>query len=148
VKWLIDTSVVSETAAPRPNLRVLRWFGDQPAQEIAISIVSVAELQHGVLLTQDHAKRTELARWIDEDVFAVFVDRILTIDSEILVQWLDLQRLLLARRQTRSSADLLLAATAVVRSLTMVTRNTRDFANTGITVYNPWTDETHTMEAP
>ena len=148
MKWLIDTNVVSETAAPRPNLRVLRWFGDQPAQEIAISIVSVAELQHGVLLTQDHAKRTELARWIDEDVFAVFVDRILTVDSEILVQWLDLQRLLLARRQTRSPADLLLAATAVVRSLTMVTRNTRDFANTGITVYNPWTDETHQMEAP
>jgi predicted nucleic acid-binding protein len=120
----------------------------QPAQEIAISIVSVAELQHGVLLTQDHAKRTELARWIDEDVFAVFVDRILTVDSEILVQWLDLQRLLLARRQTRSPADLLLAATAQVHALTVVTRNTRDFANTGITVYNPWSDETHQMEAP
>ena len=148
MKWLIDTNVVSETAAPRPNLRVLRWFGDQPAQEIAISIVSVAELQHGVLLTQDHAKRTELARWIDEDVFAVFVDRILTVDSEILVQWLDLQRLLLARRQTRSPADLLLAATAQVHALTVVTRNTRDFANTGITVYNPWSDETHQMEAP
>ena len=148
MKWLIDTNVVSETAAPRPNLRVLRWFGDQPAQEIAISIVSVAELQHGVLLTQDHAKRSELARWIDEDVFAVFVDRILTVDSEILVQWLDLQRLLLARRQTRSPADLLLAATAQVHALTVVTRNTRDFANTGITVYNPWTDETLKLEAP
>jgi toxin FitB len=148
VKWLIDTNVVSETATPRPNLRVLRWFGNQSAQDIAISIVSVAELQHGVLLTQDHGKRTELARWIDEDVFALFADRILTIDNSILVQWLDLQRLLCARRRTRAAADLLLAATAIERGLKMVTRNTRDFANTGITVYNPWTDETHTMEAP
>ena len=148
MKWLIDTNVVSETATPRPNSRVLRWFVNRPAHDLAISIVSVAELQHGVLLTQDQVRRTDLASWIDRDVFTLFVDRILTIDTDILVRWLDLQRLLAARRQTRSPADLLLAATAIVRRLTMVTRNTRDFANTGITVYNPWTNETHEMEAP
>ena len=148
MKWLIDTNVVSETAAPRPNPQVLRWFGDQSAEDIAISVVTLAELQHGVLRTLDQAKRTGLARWIDQNVLALFVDRILTIDTEILVQWLDLQRLLAARRQTRSPADLLLAATAQVRALTLITRNTRDFANTGITVYNPWTDETHEMEVP
>jgi hypothetical protein len=81
-------------------------------------------------------------------VFALFMDRILTIDTDILVQWLDLQRLLKARGQTRSPADLLLAATAHIHDLILVTRNTRDFANTGITVYNPWTDETHRMEVP
>lgn len=148
MKWLIDTNVVSETATPRPNPRVLQWFGDQPAQHIAISIVTVAELQHGVLLTQNQVRRTDLATWIDQHVFALFLDRILTIDTQILVHWLDLQRLLAARRQTRSPADLLLAATAHVHELTLVTRNTRDFANTGITVYNPWTDETQEMEAP
>jgi len=148
VKWLIDTNVVSETATPRPNPRVLRWFGAQPAQDIAMSIVTVAELQHGVLLTRDQGRRTELATWIDRDVFALFAGRILIIDTAILVHWLDLQRLLAARRQTRSPADMLLAATAQVRALTLVTRNTRDFANAGITVYNPWTDETHKMEAP
>jgi|GEM_PF-4198359 len=80
--------------------------------------------------------------------FALFEERILTIDTDILVQWLDLQRLLAARRQTRSTADLLLAATTAASGLTMVTRNPCDFALTGITVYNPWTDETHNMEAP
>ena len=148
MKWLIDTNVVSEIATPRPNPRVLQWFGEQSAQDIATSIVTVAELQHGVLLTQDRARRSDLARWIDENVFALFMDRILTIDTDILVQWLDLQRLLRARRLTRSPADLLLAATAHIHDLILVTRNTRDFANTGITVYNPWTDETHQMEAP
>lgn len=148
MKWLIDTNVVSETAAPRPNPRVLRWFGDQPALDIAISIVSIAELQHGVLLAQDQARRTELASWIDHDVFALFVDRILTIGTEILIQWLDVQRSLSARREARGPADLLIASTARVHNLTLVTRNTRDFADTGITVYNPWTNETHKMEAP
>jgi hypothetical protein len=148
VKWLIDTNVISETATPHPNPRVLRWFGEQPTQDIATSIVTVAELQHGVLLTQDRTRHRQLARWIDQNVFALFMDRILTIDTDILVQWLDLQRLLKARGQTRSPADLLLAATAHIHDLILVTRNTRDFANTGITVYNPWTDETHRMEVP
>ena len=148
MKWLIDTNVVSETAAPRPNPRVVGWFRDQPAQDIAISIVTVAELQHGVLLTEHEGKRAALARWIDGNVFALFVGRILILDTQILVQWLEVQRLLAARRKTRSPADLLLAATAYVHALTLVTRNTPDFANTGITVYNPWTEETHEMEAP
>ena len=147
MKWLIDTNVVSETATLRPNPRVLHWFGAQPTQDITISIVTVAELQHGVLLAQNQDRRTELANWIDRDVFTLFAGRILTIDTAILVHWLDLQRLLAARRQPRSPADLLLAATAAAQGLTLVTRNTRDFANTGITVYNPWTNETHTMEA-
>jgi predicted nucleic acid-binding protein len=148
VKWLIDTNVVSEAAVPRPNPQVLRWFGEQPARDIAISIVTVSELQHGVLLARDQARRGELSMWIDRHVFALFLGRILTIDTEILVRWLELQCLLAAQRQTRSPADLLLAATAAVRRLTLVTRNTRDFANTGVTVYNPWTDETLTMETP
>ena len=62
--------------------------------------------------------------------------------------WLQLSRKLRVRSETKDPPDLLLAATAQTYGLTLVTRNTRDFANTGITVYNPWTDETHTMEAP
>jgi predicted nucleic acid-binding protein len=59
-----------------------------------------------------------------------------------------LGRRLGARGRPQSAPDLLLAATARRHELTLVTRNTRDFANTGITVYNPWTDETVKMEAP
>ena len=79
-------------------------------------------------------------------MFALFLDRILTVDTDILVQWLEFQRLLAAQRQTRSPADLLLAATAACGTLRSV--RGRDFANTGVTVYNPWTNETQEMEAP
>ena len=62
--------------------------------------------------------------------------------------WLQLSRKLRVRGETKDPSDLLLAATARTYALTLVTRNTRHFANTGITVYNPWSDETHQMEAP
>jgi toxin FitB len=148
VRWLIDTNVVSETVTPRPNPRVVGWFEAQRAQDLAVSVVTIAELQHGVWLTRDEAKRAELARWVDTRIMILFADRILAAGTDALIRWLELQRLLSARRLSRSPADLLLAATAQTFDLTLATRNTRDFANTGITVYNPWTDETQQMEAP
>lgn len=148
MKWLLDTNVVSETVTPRPNPRVLGWFHAQPTPDIAISVVTLAELQHGVWLTKDQIKRSELARWVDTYVMSLFASRMLAVNTDILIHWLELQRLLSARRQTRAPPDLLLAATAQMHDLTLVTRNIRDFANTGITVYNPWTDETLKMETP
>jgi predicted nucleic acid-binding protein len=148
VKWLLDTNVLSETVRERPNQIVTQWLDEQPRAMMAISLVTVAELQHGVLLSEDAKRQREFSTWIDGQVLPSFSDRILPITLDITVHWLALLRALMARRQTRAPADLLLAATAHVHALTLVTRNTRHFALTGITVYNPWTDETQEMEAP
>jgi len=148
VKWLLDTNVVSESVRPRPSLRVLRWLDDQPSHLTAISVVTLAELQHGVWLTAGEDRRAELSNWLDREVLPTFAGRIMPVSTDVLIHWFGLQRSLSKRRQTRSPADLLLAATAQVHDLRIVTRNIRDFANTGITVYNPWTNETEKMEAP
>jgi predicted nucleic acid-binding protein len=148
VKWLLDTHVLSETVRERPDRLVTQWLDEQPRAMMAISLVTVAELQHGVLLSESNERRHELSTWIDAQVLPSFTNRILPITLDIAIHWLELLRGLMAQRQTRAPADLLLAATAYVHELTLVTRNTRDFANTGITVYNPWTNETHEMEAP
>ena len=148
MKWLLDTNVLSESVRERPNRFVAQWLSEQPRIALAISLVTVAEVQHGILLTEDAIHARRLSRWVDEEILPFFADRILPITLDITIRWLGLLRASMARRQNRAPADLFLAATARIHNLTLVTRNTRDFANTGITVYNPWTDETHTMEAP
>lgn len=148
MKWLVDTNILSESVRPRPSRQVLEWIARKPPDELALSIVTLAELRSGVSLTGDRGLRQELTRWIDEDVVPSFDNRVLPVTIDILIDWLHLVRHLAAKRKAAAPADLLLAATARIHDLAIVTRNIRDFAHTGLVLYNPWTDETHTMEGP
>jgi predicted nucleic acid-binding protein len=104
----------------------------------------VAELRVGAVAARSEKRRQELTRWIESEIEDAFTGRILPLTIGILIDWLRLMRRLAATGQTRSAADLLIAATARVHDLILVTRNARDFAGTGIVVYDPWTSETHT----
>jgi toxin FitB len=148
VKWLLDTNVISEGVRKRPNPTVVNWVVAQKAEDVAISSVSVAELLDGVSSMTDGERRRQFTTWIASEVMSAARGRVLPVTTEILVAWLQLSQKLRALGKTRDPADLLLASTAEVFELTLVTRNTRHFALTGITVYNPWTDETQKMEAP
>lgn len=146
MKWLLDTNVVSEGVRPRPHPAVLAWTADQSEQDIAISVVTLAELRSGIRQVQQHGLRHRLAEWVETEVTRSFAGRTLPLTVEILTDWLLLARGLRALGRPQSAPDLLIAATARVHSLILVTRNVRDFADTGILVYDPWTGETHKME--
>lgn len=148
MKWLLDTNVVSETGKRHPNARVVEWLAAQTPDELAISIITVAELRAGALAHSDVERRRELLQWIDGTTSTWLAERCLVITVEILTDWIQMARLLAAKRITRQSPDLLIAATARIHNLTVVTRNVRDFIETGVRVYDPWHDETHLMEAP
>ena len=148
MRWLLDTNIISESVRKRPDRGVIGWIAAQARDDIAISVVSVAELLNGISTVADDARRQELTEWITTEVLSSTRRRRLPVTTEILMAWLQLSRKLRVRGETKDPPDLLLAATAQTYGLTVVTRNTRHFANTGITVYNPWTNETHTMETP
>jgi toxin FitB len=148
VKWLLDTNVVSESARGRPNQFVVEWLEAKPIEDLAISIVTLAELRDGASSTNDAARREKLMGWVESSVVHTFQGRTLALSSEILVDWRSLARRLRAKGVARDPADLLIAATARVAELTLVTRNSRHFANTGVVLYDPWTDRTHAMDAP
>jgi toxin FitB len=148
VKWLLDTNVISEGVRKRPDQTVMSWVTAQKAEDVAISSISIAELLNGVSAMVDEERQQQFTTWIASEVISAMRGRTLPVTTEILVAWLQLSRSLRVRRETRDPADLLLAATADLFDLTLATRNVRDFALTGITVYNPWTDETLRMDAP
>lgn len=143
MNWLLDTNVVSETVRPRPNRSVMHWIASQSDETMGVSAVTVAELRVGAEATPSETRRRELAFWIDAAMPNWFGDRILPVTETILIDWIKTADRLASQGRTRASADLLIAATARVHGLTIVTRNLRDFANTGIAVFDPWSGITH-----
>jgi predicted nucleic acid-binding protein len=143
LKWLIDTNVISESTKARPHEPVLAWIADQAAEDMAISIVTLTELRDGAEIAPTSERRASLLDWLARDVEPGFRDRILPITVDILTDWLRLARRLAAVRQSRFATDLLIAATARVHGLVVVTRNSQDFTQTGVSIFNPWTGQAH-----
>jgi len=110
--------------------------------------VTLAELQDGASAAPNEEGRRKLAHWFERMVVPSFTDRVLQLTGETLIEWLRLARRLERKRVTRKAPDLLIASTARVHNLIVVTRNVRDFADTGVTVYDPWVDATHRMDDP
>jgi predicted nucleic acid-binding protein len=146
VKWLLDTNVVSESVQRRPNQAVVDWIAQRPPDQVAISIVTMAELWVGVQASANPERRTELVHWIEQEVENAFADRILPLTISILIEWLQISRRAAVAGRTRAPADLLIAATARAHHLIVVSRNARDFAGTGVLVYDPWNDKSHRMD--
>jgi predicted nucleic acid-binding protein len=115
--------------------------------KMAISIVMLAEIRDGIASAPER-RRLELAPWLDEVVMPVLGERALQLTADVLVDWIGLGRRLAAERMMRRAADLLIAATARIHGLTVVTRNVRHFAQVGVIVYDPRNDRTHPRDAP
>jgi toxin FitB len=148
VKWLFDTNVVSEGLQRRPDSKVISWIQARAPEQIGISVVTLAELRFGVLNVSNQRRRAEVEDWIERYVASAFEDRILPLTLDILTDWLQLGRRLAAKGKQREPVDVLIASTARIHDLIVVTRNTRHFAQTGVLVYDPWTGNTQQMDNP
>src|ERR1700704_6213157 len=124
--FLLDTNVVSELRRPeRANRNVAAWAGSIPFASFFLSAISILEIEIGALQLsrKDSAQGTVLRAWIDEQILPRFEGRILPVDTSVAQRCARLHV-----PDPRSERDALFAATALVHSLTVVTRNTVDFA--------------------
>jgi predicted nucleic acid-binding protein len=136
--FLFDTNVVSElrkAGAGKADKAVLAWVADIDAECAFLSVITVLELEMGVLQAEhrDTRKGALLRTWLDDQVLPEFAGRVLPVDMAVAQRC---ARLHVPDR--RSERDALIAATALVYGLTVVTRNVADFAPTGVPIINPW----------
>ena len=138
MSFLLDTNVVSEWVKPGPNPNVVAWLADVDEDRVFLSVVTFAEIRHGVELMPAGRRRERLAAWLADELPARFESRILGIDRRVAEAW----GVAMARSQQHGvglgSMDAFLAATAAVHRLTLVTRNVRDFEIAGIPLLDPW----------
>jgi predicted nucleic acid-binding protein len=134
--FLLDTNVISELRRPeRADRKVVAWASTVPAAGFFLSAISILEIELGALQVarKDAAQGAVLRAWIDDQILPRFEDRILAVDTAVARRCAQLHV-----PDPRAERDALIAATALVHGLTVVTRNVADFESVGVALLNPW----------
>lgn len=136
--YVLDTNVVSELRKARSGKidpQVLAWSASVPVRSLFVSVVTILELERGVLSVsrRDQAQGEHLSLWLQRAVLGAFSQRILAIDTAVALRCARLHV-----PDPRPERDALIAATALVHGMTVVTRNVGDFNPTGVPTLDPW----------
>jgi predicted nucleic acid-binding protein len=137
-RFLLDTNVVSETNVPRPDPRVARWIRGRRAEDLFLSATVVAELASGIAVLPRGQRRRGLQAWLDHLVREAFDGRVLAFDAEAALIFGELVAAGHAMGRPPDIADAQIAAVAASRSLTVATRNLRDFEVFRLRLVDPW----------
>jgi predicted nucleic acid-binding protein len=138
VNFLLDTNVVSEWTKPHPDVGVVAWLAEADEDRVFISVVTLAELRHGIERLPAGARRDRLDAWLTEQVPVRFEARVLPVDAEVANSWGRVMARGQAAGRPVGSMDAFIAATAEHHDLVLVTRNVSDFDALGIRLVNPW----------
>ena len=136
--FLIDTNVLSEYNRPgNPNVGVKRWLETTDRESQYVSVITLAEIQKGIELLAEGKRRSQLRQWLEQDLQAWFSGRILPVDRQVAGRWASLLAAGARTGKSLPAVGSLIAATALVYDLTIVTRNIRDFEGIGAKIFNP-----------
>ena len=134
--YLLDTNLVSEVIKPIPNVSVMEWLGYVDTEHLAISVLTLGEIRKGIEKTTNPTRKAGLIRWLEQDLVEWFDDRIIPINTDVVDKWGYISA---QTKFTLPAIDSLLAATALVHNMKLVTRNVKDFERVpGLEILNPW----------
>ena len=136
--YLVDTNCISEAVRLRPDPRVMSWLEAADEDLLYLSVLTLGEIRKGVASLPQGRRRVSLESWLNLELQARFLGRILSIDEAIADRWGLLAATAKNKGRGLSAIDGLLAATAIQHNLTIVSRNDTDFADTQVPVVNPW----------
>jgi predicted nucleic acid-binding protein len=135
--YLVDTDVLSEPEKPQPDDGAIAWLRQHEAA-LYTSAVVIGELAWGIQRLAAGKKRTDLTAWLHDKVIPRFDARILRFDTRVAVEWGVLQAALESRGRRMPWRDSVIAATARRHTLTVATRNVKDYKHAGVDVINPF----------
>lgn len=138
MKYLLDTTVLSEFAKRTVDPAVIAWLQKTDELQLTISVVSLGEIQKGISSMPRGKLQQDLQTWLDSRLIPRFGLRALPLTSSDLQRWGQLLGEATKSGEPLSPVDTLLAAVALNRDLILVTRNTGDFALTGVRIIDPW----------
>ncbi|MBU4524628.1 MAG: type II toxin-antitoxin system VapC family toxin [Desulfomicrobium sp.] len=137
-RYLLDTCVISEFVKPRPEPRVIEWLNSFEMDNAHLSAVTIGEIQCGISNLAASNRRTELEVWLSEELVGQFNGRIIPLDAKVFVVWGKMAAARKQKGEPMSVMDSLIAATALRHDMVLVTRNTSDFKDVGLSLFNPW----------
>ena len=141
MSFLLDTNVISEWVKPKPHAGVIRWLAEADEDRVFISVISIAEIRRGLERMAKGQRRERIAAWLWEDLPARFEGRILPVDLAVAREWGVIVEKAGRRGIGLGAMGGFLAATALTRELTFVTRNIKDFRDLGMEIFDPWVTE-------
>lgn len=137
--FLLDTNVISELVRPKPEPKVTAWIEATNESLLYLSVLTLGEIRKGITFLRNSPRRVVLEAWLGSDLAVRFANRILPVDESVADRWGRIAAVSAAEGSPLSVIDGLLAATALHYNLTLVSRNVKDFATTGVPLFNPWT---------
>ena len=138
MKALLDTCVISELVSKQPNPKVIEFVDSLDPEDVYLSVIAVGEIVKGIERLPKSRRKTDLQAWLKDDLLVRFEGNIVALDTDILIEWGALTARLESAGRTIPAIDLLIAATALAKKMTLVTRNVSDFEETDVEIVNPW----------
>lgn len=138
MNYILDTCVISELIKPKADPRVCSWVEEQNDNHLYLSVITLGEIQKGVSKLEEGVKKSKLQVWLDTELVLRFEGRILGIDDQICKMW----GKILAQSEQKGKPlpviDAMIAATALVNHMAVVTRNINDMTAPDLMLINPW----------
>lgn len=137
-RYLLDTCVISEFVKPRPEPKVVEWLNSVELEQAYLSAVTIGEIQFGISNRLPSNRRTELEVWLNDELTGQFNGRIIPLDGDVFAVWGKMSAAQKQKGEPMGVMDALIAAVAVRHHMVLVTRNTSDFRDIGLSLFNPW----------
>ncbi|GAB4432121.1 MAG: type II toxin-antitoxin system VapC family toxin [Chloroflexi bacterium OHK40] len=138
MNYLLDTNVISELVARRPEQRVVAWVDGLEDERLYLSVITIGEIRKGIAKLPPSPRREDLRRWLEGDLLARFAGRIAGISTATMLAWGELTGRLERAGVMLPAIDSLIAAIVLEGGFTLVTRNDGHFRQAGVPVVNPW----------
>jgi predicted nucleic acid-binding protein len=138
MKFLLDTCVISELMAKRPNQAVIQWIESIDEDRLYLSVITIGEIRKGIAKLADSTRKLELQEWLSDQLLSRFDNRIVAIDTGVMLDWGQLVGNLERLGKPMPLMDSLIAAIVLHGDFVLVTRNEADFAWTDARILNPF----------